>query len=78
MTKGVAITQREREVLILLARGCTAAEIADELAISARTVRAHLDALRLKLGARRCRELPAIYREVSGVDLLAEPRTAPE
>jgi DNA-binding NarL/FixJ family response regulator len=68
----IAITHRQREVLTLLARGWTAAEIGTELAISTRTVRAHLDALRLKLGARRCRELPALYRRLSGVDLLAE------
>jgi DNA-binding CsgD family transcriptional regulator len=72
MTPAVAITRRQRQVLTLLARGWTAAEIGDELAISTRTVRAHLDALRLKLGAKRCRELPALYRHLSGVDLLAE------
>jgi len=74
--KAISLTGRQREVLTLLARGWTAAEIGVELAISTRTVRAHLDALRLKLGARRCRELPALYRRLSGVDLLAESETA--
>ena len=59
-------------MLTLLARGWTAAEIANELTISTRTVRAHLDALRLKLGAKRSRELPTLYRRLSGVDLLDE------
>lgn len=80
MTPAIAITNRQRQVLTLLARGWTAVEIANELAISTRTVRAHLDALRLKLGAKRCRELPALYRRLSGVDLLSDaecPRRDP-
>jgi DNA-binding NarL/FixJ family response regulator len=68
----VTITTRQREVLTLLARGWTAAEIGGELSISTRTVRAHLDALRMKFGVRRCRELPAICRSRTGVDLFGE------
>ena len=66
------LTLRQRQVLMLLARGLTAAEIGDRLSISPRTARAHLDVLRQKLGASRCRELPAAYRWHTGRDLLGE------
>lgn len=72
MSSPVTITARQREVLTLLARGRTTAEIAEEFAISTRTVRAHMDALRHKFGARRSRELPALYRRVTGIDVLAD------
>lgn len=68
----MTFTKRQREVVTLLAIGCTTDQIAAELALSPRTVRAHLDALRHKLGVRRCRELPAVYRRVTGIDILAE------
>lgn len=66
------LTARQRQVLVLLARGLTAAEIGDHLSISPRTARAHLDVLRQKLGAPRARELPAAYRWHTGRDLLGE------
>jgi DNA-binding CsgD family transcriptional regulator len=66
------LTLRQHEVLVLLARGLTAAEIGDRLSISPRTARMHLDVLRQKLGAPRCRELPAAYRWHTGRDLLGE------
>jgi DNA-binding NarL/FixJ family response regulator len=44
------LTPREFEVLVLLARGLTNPEIASELAISRRTVHAHLRAIYPKLG----------------------------
>jgi DNA-binding CsgD family transcriptional regulator len=66
------LTMRQRQVLVLLARGLTAAEIGDRLSISPRTARAHLDVLRQKLGAPRVRELPAAYRWHTGRDLLGE------
>jgi DNA-binding CsgD family transcriptional regulator len=67
------LTARQRQVLVLLAQGWTAAEIGAQLAISPRTARAHLDVLRQKLGVPRVRELPAAYRRQTGRDLLAEP-----
>jgi DNA-binding CsgD family transcriptional regulator len=66
------LTVRQRQVLVLFARGLTAAEIGDRLSISPRTARMHLDVLRQKLGASRCRELPAAYRWHTGRDPLGE------
>ncbi|CAN5736310.1 response regulator transcription factor [soil metagenome] len=47
-----AVTGREEEVLVAVARGRTNVEIADELHISLSTVKTHLASLRAKLGAR--------------------------
>lgn len=47
-----ALTNREEEVLVTVARGRTNAEIADELHISLSTVKSHLASLMGKLGAR--------------------------
>lgn len=46
------LTEREEEVLLTVARGCTNSEIADELHISLSTVKTHLTSLMQKLGAR--------------------------
>lgn len=46
------LTAREREVLLLLAHGCTQAEIAARLGISAHTVGTHVKHCYRKLGAR--------------------------
>jgi DNA-binding CsgD family transcriptional regulator len=51
-TSLVALTEREREILTLLARGDTAFAIGRALAISERTVRKHLENAYRKLGAR--------------------------
>ena len=45
-----SISPRELEVLVLLARGLSDAEIAAELSISARTVGSHTESIRRKLG----------------------------
>lgn len=50
---GLALTAREREVLALVAAGERDSDIAEELHISVRTVRSHLDRIRNKTGARR-------------------------
>lgn len=53
----VALTPREEELLIAVARGRTNAEIAAELFISLGTVKAHLASMMLKLGVRNRVEL---------------------
>ena len=49
---GPALTDREREVLDLIARGSTNREIAGELFLSPHTVKEHTSSLYRKLGAR--------------------------
>ncbi len=51
------LSEREEEVLLIVARGRTNAEIADELSISLSTVKTHLASLMAKLGARNRVEL---------------------
>jgi DNA-binding CsgD family transcriptional regulator len=51
------ITARERELLGLIAGGATDRQIADELFISIRTVRSHLDRISEKTGIRRRADL---------------------
>jgi DNA-binding CsgD family transcriptional regulator len=51
------LSARERELVILVARGRTDAQIAAQLYISVRTVRSHLDRIRDKTGCRRRAEL---------------------
>jgi DNA-binding CsgD family transcriptional regulator len=65
---GVSLSWRQRQVLVGVAAGRTNAEIARELEISPRTVRMHCDALKVKLGVRKRRLLPAAYRAITGLD----------
>jgi DNA-binding CsgD family transcriptional regulator len=51
------LSARERELVALVARGRTDAEIAEKLFISIRTVRTHLDRIRDKSGCRRRADL---------------------
>jgi predicted ATPase/DNA-binding CsgD family transcriptional regulator len=53
----VRLTPREGELLTLVAHGHTDAQIAEELFISLRTVRSHLDRIRDKTGSRRRADL---------------------
>jgi DNA-binding CsgD family transcriptional regulator len=46
------LTPRERDVLQLIARGCTYVQAADRLGISAHTVRTHIKNTYRKLGVR--------------------------
>jgi len=51
------LSARQRELVTLVARGRTDAQIADQLSISIRTVRSHLDRIRDKTGCRRRADL---------------------
>ena len=51
------LSRRERELVTLVAQGCTNAQIAARLYISARTVSSHLDRIRDKTGCRRRADL---------------------
>jgi DNA-binding CsgD family transcriptional regulator len=61
-------TLRQRQVVHLIARGCSNLEIADRLGISPRTAKAHSDTLRIKLRVTRRRHIPSAYREATGED----------
>ncbi len=67
----MTFTPRQRQVVALLARGCCGDDIAAQLGISTRTVKAHCDVLREKLGVRR-REIPYAYRRLTGHDPLSQ------
>ncbi len=54
---GAQLSRRERELVTLVAQGCTDAQIAEQLHISIRTVRSHLDRIRNKTGCRRRADL---------------------
>jgi two-component system, NarL family, response regulator len=54
------LTPREVEVLRLLREGLTAVEIADRLAISPRTTRGHIEAIKTRLGAANATQAVAI------------------
>jgi ATP/maltotriose-dependent transcriptional regulator MalT len=65
------ITQRQRQVIQLIAAGLSNDELGHELGISPRTVKAHCDVLRQKLGVPRRRQIPLAYRLLTGDDPLA-------
>jgi LuxR family maltose regulon positive regulatory protein len=66
------ITARQRQVVELIAAGCSNEEVGQRLGISPRTAKAHADALRQKLGVSRRRQIPAAYRLLTGDDPLSK------
>ena len=66
-----SITQRQRQVVELIAAGCSNEEVGERLGISPRTAKAHCDVLRQKLGVARRRQIPVAYRSLTGVDPLS-------
>jgi DNA-binding NarL/FixJ family response regulator len=73
---GTRFTERQRQVVRLIAAGCSNIEIAERLGVSPRTAKAHSDVLRTKLGVSRRRQIPAAYREATGEDPLESLETA--
>ena len=65
------LTDRQREVIALIAQGLSNEEVGHELGISPRTAKAHCDILRQKLGVARRRQIPLAYRLLTGDDPLA-------
>ena len=61
-------TDRQREVVRLIALGLSNDEIAAAIGISPRTAKAHSDLLRTKLQVPRKRQIPAAYRALTGED----------
>jgi DNA-binding CsgD family transcriptional regulator len=57
------LSARERELVTLVAQGRTDAQIAEQLFISVRTVRSHLDRIRDKSGCRRRADLTRLALE---------------
>src|SRR5207237_9808401 len=70
------ITDRQRQVVVLIAEGCSNEEVGRRLGISPRTAKAHSDALRQKLGVSRRWQIPAAYRLLTGDDPLSPLGTA--
>jgi DNA-binding CsgD family transcriptional regulator len=67
-----SLTNRQREVIALIAQGLSNEELGHALGISPRTAKAHCDALRQKLGVPRRRQIPLAYRILTGDDPLAK------
>jgi DNA-binding CsgD family transcriptional regulator len=71
MESTIALTARETDVLLLLARGRTYVQVADELGVSLNTVASHVKNLYRKLGVRSARG--AVWRAFE-LRLLGRPR----
>jgi LuxR family transcriptional regulator, maltose regulon positive regulatory protein len=76
-TRRLGLTERQREVVELIALGCSNEEVGERLGISARTAKAHSDALRHKLGVSRRRQIPAAFKTLTGEDPLVCERAPP-
>lgn len=64
----VTLTPRQKQIVHLLARGYGHSDIEAELGITERTVKAHCDQIRQRLGIKRRGAIPAAYREATGID----------
>jgi ATP/maltotriose-dependent transcriptional regulator MalT len=71
-SRSLSITERQREVVELIAAGLSNDEVGARLGISPRTAKAHCDVLRQKLGVPRRRQIPVAYRLLTGEDPLSK------
>jgi DNA-binding NarL/FixJ family response regulator len=62
------LTDREREVMELISRGCTNREVATELFISEYTVKRHVHNIMVKLGERTRQAAIVAYHEARGAE----------
>jgi DNA-binding NarL/FixJ family response regulator len=67
---GTSFTERQRQVVQLIAEGCSNVEIAERLGVSPRTAKAHSDILRSKLGVEKRRQIPLAFKDATGVNPL--------
>jgi ATP/maltotriose-dependent transcriptional regulator MalT len=67
----LALTERQIQVVGLIALGCSNNEVGERLGISSRTAKAHCDVLRQKLGVSRRRQIPAAFKTLTGKDPLS-------
>lgn len=68
LDRDTRFTVRQRQVVHLIAQGCSNVEMADRLGISPRTAKAHADVLRMKLSVGHRRQIPAAFRHLTGED----------
>ena len=66
---GPALTRRETEVLVLMAKGLSNAAVAERLVLGTETVRTHVAALLRKLGAHDRTQAVVLAYEAGLVDL---------
>ena len=62
MRDSLGLTQREQELVPLLARGASNKEIADQFCLSEQTVKNHLYRMKHKIGAEDRLEMVQLYR----------------
>jgi DNA-binding CsgD family transcriptional regulator len=67
LARGPSLSERELQVLALIAQGLTDKEISEQLFIGVSTVRSHLDRIRDKTGLRRRAELTRLAVEIGVV-----------
>jgi DNA-binding NarL/FixJ family response regulator len=70
LSEGTRFTERQRQVVQLIAEGCSNIEIAERLGVSPRTAKAHSDILRSKLGVEKRRQIPLAFKDATGVNPL--------
>jgi DNA-binding NarL/FixJ family response regulator len=73
---GPKFTARQRQVVRLIAEGCSNAEIAERLGVSPRTAKAHSDILRSKLQVSKRRQIPLAFKDATGENPLEGLETA--
>ncbi|MEN3341865.1 MAG: Bacterial regulatory protein luxR family [Actinomycetota bacterium] len=71
----IGLTERQLQVVELIAHGCSNEEVGLQLGISPRTAKAHCDVLRQKLGVPRRRQIPAAFKMLTGRDPLSRELT---